>query len=278
MAPANGPFQAPPAGERPVALVADESEGVREAVISVLSRFAGPIEIVEARCGRAALHALLGQRPDLAFISLQLDILSGAEALAFARAQGVSTLAFLMSNRVLPRWVEIATELNAYDFLRTPFDREHVVALLSNWRRMAERSRVLIVDEAEPSRRHVRGVLANTRFPLAVDECADAARAVDLLRHQPYSAALIGCTTGDLGWIDTAARARAAAPATRLILMAAADSPALGEIARLGIATVLRRPFYAPDFDRHFHTLFGLRRPYLLNATGVPARGRAGSV
>lgn len=274
MAQASGPSHGAPRRTRPVAVVADMSAEVRQAVHSVLERFAGPIDVAEAATGREALHLLLDATPDLAFVNLQLRDLSGAEALAFARAHDVSTLAFLMSSQVQPRWIEIATELNAYDFLRTPFDREHLVALLSNWRRMAEPSSLLLVDDTEASRRHLRGVLANTRFPLALDEAQDTAQALALIERNRYAAALITCTSGDLGWIELAAHARSLSPSTKLILLAATESPALGEVARLGLATILRRPFYAPDFDYHFHTLFGLRRPYLLNALRTSAEGR----
>lgn len=253
----------------PAALVADASAEVRAAVAAVLRTFAGPMEIVEARSGRVALDALLGRQPALAFVNLQLPDLTGAEALAFARAAGVRGLAFLMSGQVLPRWVEIAAELDAYDFLRTPFDPEHVVALLSNWRRMSTPRRVLLVDEAEPSRRHVRGVLANTRFPLDVDESEPGQAALDRLAQGRYALALVACGPDPAAWLDLTAKARVVAPDTRLVLMAAAGGVALGEVARLGIASVLRRPFYAPEFDHHFHTLFGLRRPYLLNALGA---------
>lgn len=252
----------------PLVLVADGEAETREAVTSLLRRFAGPVEIAQTGTGRDALAVLLTRQPALAFINLQLRELTGAEALAFARARGVRTLAFLMSGQVLPRWIEISTELNAYDFLRTPFDTEHVVALLSNWRRMAEPSRLLLVDEGAASRQHTRQVLANTRFPLAVDEAASADQALDLLRSGGHGLALIACAPHGADWISTVSRIRALSPRTKLFLMAAGDGAALGEVARLGGATVLRKPFFAPEFDHRFHSVLGLRRPYLLNALG----------
>ena len=70
--------------------------------------------IDEATSGQALCDILLRHRPTLAFVGLQLDDLSGPEAVAVARRAGAEPPCLvLVATRVLPHWQDIATSLGA---------------------------------------------------------------------------------------------------------------------------------------------------------------------
>ena len=146
------------------ALIADDMSGTRLQLAVALRAFDPRITIIEAGSGREAVEAMLRERPEVAFLSLQLPDMTGAEAVAVARMREVKPLTILMSSMVMPRWVELSTELEAYEFLKKPFDPDHVVELLRAARRILAPARALLVEPSAPARQVVRRMLANSRF------------------------------------------------------------------------------------------------------------------
>ena len=128
----NGLSQPAAGGARTLALIADDAPEFRAGIAAAIRRSDPAIRIVEADTGVEARNVLLKRRPQLAFLNLQLPKLSGAEALAWAVARGIKPFTVLMSGAVPARWVELSIELQAYEFLRKPFDPAHVTHLFKD--------------------------------------------------------------------------------------------------------------------------------------------------
>lgn len=254
-------------GARPLALIADDSPEFRRSLADAVTAFDPAIRIAEVENGADARNVLLKQRPELAFLNLQLPKLSGAEALAWALARGIRPFSVLMSGQALPRWVELSNELQAYEFLRKPFDPAHVTHMLEARRRMTTPLRLLLAESLAPTRQLIVRVLAETRFSFEIDEVEDGRHALKALRLAAYDLALIDRHLPGLDGLELACQAARAAPRTRVMLMAASDNVPVGQaVKQFGIAALLRKPFYARDMEIALHTAFSLRRPYLLNA------------
>lgn len=252
---------------RPIALVADDAPGVRLNLSVALKTVDPSIRILEAETGRKAIEILATHKPGLAFLSVQLPEVNGAEVLAYTRAQGTKPFSILMSSLVMPRWVELSNELEAYEFLKKPFDPEHVVSLLKAHKRMQRPARTLLVDDSATARQLVRRMMTQSRFQLEIDETDTGQHALKLLKLTHYDLAVIDVGLVGIDGLETACQARDIAPDTKIILMSGTRSAAMAQAARhFGIVAFLKKPFYARDVDLALHTAFGLRRPYLLNA------------
>lgn len=254
-------------GTRPLALIGDDSPEFRQAIAGAVQSFDPSIRITEVENGVDARNVLLKQRPQLAFLNLQLPKLSGAEALAWAVARGIRPFSVLMSGQALPKWIELSIELHAYEFLRKPFDPAHVTHMLEAHRRMVAPLRLLLAEGAEPARRLIRRVLDDTRFRFEIDEVENGRLALKALRLAKYDLALIDRHLPSLDGLELACQAAEVAPRTRILMMAAGDAGSVAQaVKQFGIAALLRKPFYVWDMEIALHTAFGLRRPYLLNA------------
>jgi CheY-like chemotaxis protein len=211
--------------------------------------------------------------PDVALVDVQLPEITGAEAIAWARRRGVRPVTILMSQLVLPKWVEVSTELRAYEFWRQRLDLAHLRQLLDACRMMRRPMKVLLVDPAASSRAVIRRALSQCSFTLDVEEASSGNHALKLLREKHYDLALIdaGFSGGVSGFV-TAFHARLASPTTKLILMSSRISPSAVRAAnRFGLRSFLTKPFSARDLELALHADFGLRRPYLLNAVTAPS-------
>jgi DNA-binding NtrC family response regulator len=259
-------------------LIADDSASMRQSLAAAIRAYDASIEISEALTGRQALDVLAARSPDLAFINLQLPEISGAEALAYALRKGVRPLTILMSKQVLPKWVEVSTELGAYEFWRKRFDPAHVMQLLDAYRLMRTPMKLLLVDESTTAHDVIMRMLANCRFRLEVGHSDSGTHALKLVRDTHYDVALIDSNFGNgMSGFEIACQIRSASPGTKLILMAGGPAASAMQVARqLGLRSFLKKPFYVRDVEFALHTEFGLRRPYLLNAlVAPPAPARA---
>jgi CheY-like chemotaxis protein len=259
-------------------LLADDSTSMRKNLAAAIRRYDQSIEIVEALTGREALDVLVARSPDIAFINLQLPEISGAEAIAWASRQNVRPLTILMSNQVLPKWVEVSTELGAYEFWRKRFDPAHVMELLRAYRLMRTPMRLLLVEESAAAHDIIGRMMSSSRFSLEVDHSDSGVHALTLIREAHYDLALIDATfSAGISGLEIACQVRAASPATKVMLMANGKAKNAVQAARqFGFHSFLTKPFYARDLDFALHSEFELRRPYLLNALVAPhAQGAA---
>jgi CheY-like chemotaxis protein len=252
---------------------------MRKSLAAAIRNYDKSIDIVEAVTGRAALDVLVGRSPDIAFINLQLPEITGAEAIAWASRQNVRPLTILMSNQVLPKWVEVSTELGAYEFWRKRFDPAHVMELLRAYRLMRTPMKLLLVDESPTAHEIIGRMTANSRFTLEVDHSDSGAHALKLMRESHYDLALIDSSfSAGMSGFEIACQVRVASPATKLILMTSGNAKTAMQVARqFGLRSFLTKPFYARDLDFALHSEFELRRPYLLNALVAPPPARSAS-
>jgi DNA-binding NarL/FixJ family response regulator len=248
-------------------LVADDMAGTRLQLCVAIRAFDPQAVIIEAATGRETLDLLVAERPDVAFVSLQLPDVTGAEALAIGRMKGARPVSVLMSNLVLPRWVDLSTELEAYEFLKKPFDTEHVVQLLRAMRCLLSPARTLLIEESGQARQVIRRMLEGSRFNLAIDETEDARHGLKLLRLTSYDLVIVDANLSGGNGLEIACQTREISPQSRILLTAGGDMARHASAAKqFGIAALLAKPFYPRDVDIALHAAFDLRRPYLLNA------------
>jgi CheY-like chemotaxis protein len=270
----------PAAQSNLVALVADDFPATRSNLVSGIQTYDPGAEIIEVTDGNAAVAALGASVPNIAFVNVQLPKLSGAEALAFSRAQGIKPFTILLSNIVVPEWAELSLRLGAYEFLKKPFDPDHVTHLLRAYDRTRTPIKLLLVDASQASREMVRRILLSSGFSFEIDETDTGQHALKVLRTSHYDLAMIerNLPVGIDG-LETACQASQISPGTKLILMSSADTGPLEQVAgHFGVVALLKKPFYSRDVDYTIHQALGLRRPYLLNALvplGVPLIRRA---
>ncbi len=248
------------------ALVADDAPRTRLALSVAIKSFDASIAVIEAGDGRAAREALLEHRPDIAFVNVSLPEITGAEALAVARSQGVRPFTVLLSSLIVPHWVEISTELGAYEFLKKPLAQSEVDHILHAFCRMQLPVRVLVVDASQRAVEVVRKTLAGSQFKVEIEETDEGKHALKALMLATYDVVMIDVGTTGLDGLETACRIESQSPDTKVVLMSSGAGPLVSMAKLCGLSTGLRKPFYAPDVDVAFHRVFGLRRPYLLNA------------
>lgn len=256
-------------------LVADPADGARLSLTVTLKGFDPTMEIVETTEGKETAAALTKRKPDLAFVNVHMAGMSGAEALAIARHQGARPLTILMADGVMKHWVDLSVELDAYEFLKKPFDADHVTALLKNLRRMREPLRLLLVDESDQARGTVRKIFERSRFSFDIDETDSGRHALKLLQMTSYDLTLIDMNLSGVDGLETACQAREVAPDTRLLMMTVSPGDSLpGALKHFGVEALLTKPFYIRDVEKVFHKIYGLRRPYLMNALTPEAEAK----
>lgn len=262
---------------RPVrVLVADPAAGSRLSLVVTLKGFDAGIEVIETSEGRETLEALTGKRPDIAFVNVHMEGVSGAEALAISRHQGVRPLTILMADGVMKHWVDLSVELDAYEFLKKPIDADHVTALLKNHRRMRQPLRLLLVDHADTARATVRKIFERSRFSFEIDETDAGRHALKLLQLTSYDLALFDMNLKGMDGLETACQAREVAPDTKLLIMSVSPATTLpGALKHFGVEALLEKPFYIRDVEKVFHKIYGLRRPYLMNALTPETEAKA---
>src|SRR3954462_7983864 len=167
---ANGSSPAGSGGPPCRVLVADDNLAFRATLTAEIKAFDPLIEVSGTSPGPETLEALLASKPEMAFVNLQLPGMPGAEAVAWAQARGVRSFTVLMSGTALPKWIEVSTELQAYEFLTKPFDPLHVRDILRARIRMTAPMRLLLAESSKPTRELIRRVLRESRFALSINE------------------------------------------------------------------------------------------------------------
>ena len=269
------------AGGRPpetVALVADASAEARADIVAAIRAWDPAAVAVEAADGDAVVAALMAHRPTIAFVAIALAGLTGPEAIAVAKARGVEVPCLVLTaSRVVPRWAEVAQRLEAYEFLKAPFDPRHVTHLLQADRVRRTPLRLLLVEGSAQGRELIRRVLGRTGFRLEIEETDNGRHALKLMQPTPFDVALIDLGLAGLDGLEVACQAHERAPDTKLMLMTGGDADKLAQASRhFGVDFVLKKPFFARDVELALHQLFGLRRPYLLNALAAEPSANSG--
>ncbi|GJE14078.1 MULTISPECIES: response regulator [Methylobacterium] len=253
-------------------VIADCDAGRRASLRAVVQRFDPQAAIEEATSGQALCDILLQRRPTLAFVSLQLEDLSGPEAVAVARRAGAEPPCLvLVATRVMPHWQEIATSLGAYEVLKTPLDPGHIEQLLHADARRRTPTRALLACSTPAGRSAISRVVARSGFAIELDETDDGRHALKQFKHAAYDFAFIDVKLNGIDGMELACQIQPLGLATRITLLTTSELEPVAQAGRyFGVDAVLRMPFYARDIDLALHNALGLRRPYLLNALTAP--------
>lgn len=250
-------------------VIADGSSATQRELIAALKSFDPRIDIILVSNGDEASEKIIAFKPDVTFVNVKLSGISGPQAVAIARLENVKPVTIMMSDVFHPDWVELSTELEAYEFLKKPFDPEHVVAMMASVTRMKQKLRLLLVEDSQTARTLIRKVIANSRFDLEVDETDGGRHALKMMQRTKYDLALIDLNMQGIDGFETACLAKDVSPETTLLMMSGTKNEKIeGASKHFGVAGFLQKPFYSHHVEDILHDVFGLRRPYLLNATG----------
>lgn len=258
-----------------VALVADASADARADIAAAIRAWDPAVEPIEAETGDAVVAALIRHKPTIAFVGIALPGMTGPEAIAVAKARGVEVPCLVLTaSRVVPRWAEVAQRLDAYEFLKAPFDPRHITHLLQADRARRTPLRLLLVEGSAQGRELIGRVLGRIGFQLEVEETDNGRHALKLMRLTPFDVALIDSS---LDGLEIACQAQEQMPDTKLMLMTGGDADKLAQASRhFGVDFVLKKPFFARDVELALHQMYGLRRPYLLNALAAEPSANSG--
>ena len=92
------------------------------------------MDVTHASNGIECLNAL-DDGVDLAFIDVHMPTMGGMDALWAARIAGNKTFVTLMSGAANRRCIDLARQLDAYEFLTKPFGRPEIDSILNRYRR-----------------------------------------------------------------------------------------------------------------------------------------------
>src|SRR5262245_5820550 len=264
--------------DRPVKmLVADDSQAIRSMFREVVQRSCSLIELVEAADGRDCVKQLSRGDIDLAFIDVYMPELSGLDALRGARHVGIKTFVTLMSGPDSDRFMDLAQQLRAYEFLRKPFGVRDIEQIIETYRRAVGPTKVLIVDDSMTVRKIVQRVLMESIFRMDCYEASDGEAALTYSNQVNFDIVFLDCNMPGLDGLATLDRLRLRNP-DALVVMISSERSHLNEVRALkrGAAAFLYKPFYPQHIDAVLHRLFGLRVPDLMNWDGNSPTPRGG--
>jgi CheY-like chemotaxis protein len=258
-------------------LIADGDAARRGVLAGLVRRFDPTTIISEVASGPEFVDVVRDRRPLLAFVSAQLNQMSGPEAVALARRSGGHLPCLIFTApRAFPQWHEIAEKLGAYEVLRLPLDPAHIDALLRANQRRQQNTAVLVASASEVGRRAIQRVLARSGFNLTVAETDSGRHARKLLQIASYPLAFLDTSLPDLDGLELACQLQPLRLPTQIVLLTSQDPKSVAQAARhVGVEFVLKMPFSGRDIALALHHAFGLRRPYLLNALTKDAAGDA---
>src|SRR5262245_49184829 len=119
-------------------LVVDDEEPARQRLVDLLRKDAGVGQISEAANGLEAIEMILGQRPDLVFLDVQMPELDG---LGVIDAIGPTAMPLTIFVTAYDQHAVRAFEANALDYLLKPYSDERQEAAMARARqRLNERS------------------------------------------------------------------------------------------------------------------------------------------
>jgi DNA-binding NtrC family response regulator len=246
-------------------LVADDSQAIRSIFRQVVERSCSLIELVEVANGRDCIKRLSWGDIDLAFIDVYMPEMSGLDALRGARHVGIKTFVTLMSGPDSDRFMDLAQQLRASEFLRKPFGIREIETIIETYRRVVGPTKVLIVDDSMTVRKVVQRVLAGSSFRMDCYEAGDGDTALAYCNRCNFDIIFLDCNMPGLDGLATLDRIMLRNP-DALVVMITSERNKNNEVRALkrGAAAFLYKPFCAEHIDAVLHRLFGLRVPDLV--------------
>jgi two-component system, LytTR family, response regulator len=113
------------------ALIVDDEPLARASLRTLLEREPDAITIFEARNGHEAASLILGERPDVVFLDVQMPEMSGFDVVREVGAAAMPDVIFVTAH---DRFAIQAFEINALDYLLKPVSEERFAEALSRTR------------------------------------------------------------------------------------------------------------------------------------------------
>jgi len=246
-------------------LVADDSQTIRSIFRSVAQRSCSLIDLVEVANGRDCVKELTRGDIDLAFIDVYMPEMSGLDALRGARHIGIKTFVTLMSGPDSDKFMDLAQQLNAYEFLRKPFGIRDVEGIIETYRKVVGPTKVLIVDDSMTFRRIVEQVLDASIFRLDCYEAPDGATALAYCDRVDFDIVFLDCNMPGLDGLATLDRLRLrSCDAMVVMITGESDQDHEARALKRGAAAFMYKPFSPQQVDTVLHKLLGLRVPDLM--------------
>jgi len=263
-------------------LVADSVASDRFALGAILRRIEPTIEILEAPNGAVAERLLRERNVDIGFIDRRLPGFDGREVQNWASTSDNRSMFVLVSDRLVPKWSEIATLINAYEVMLKPFNESHVENLLKVFWRLNRRADVLIVDRSRTARKIIRDMLERTRFNFRVDETDTGANALRAVKASAFDIVLVDAgVDGGMG-AEAACRVARDAPGSKVVLIGGADMrTSRSALTQFDLSGFILKPFDGAVLESALHDVLKLWRPYRLNAqmrAAAPAAAAGASI
>jgi len=245
-------------------LVADDSATVQAFFKDLADRSPMPIEVTAASTGTECFNLLSRSGFNLAFVNVNLPELSGMEALGLVRRQGDKTFVVLMSAKVTDERLDLARQLNAYEYLVKPFTAADVNAILKTYKQVMVRMATLIVDDSRTIRRVIRQVLESGMFRLSIEEAVDGETALRRFKDGSFDIVFLDYAMPGLNGLETLDAILVKQPKAKVIMISAMPDKNLeSEALKHGAIAFLPKPFFNVDVSRAVHKALGLKIPNL---------------
>jgi DNA-binding NarL/FixJ family response regulator len=263
-------------------LVADSVASDRFSLGAILRRIEPTIEILEAPNGAVAERLLRERNVDIGFIDRRLPGFDGREVQNWASTSDNRSMFVLVSDRLVPKWSEIATLINAYEVMLKPFNESHVENLLKVFWRLNRSADVLLVDRSRTARKIIRDMLERTRFNFRVDETDTGANALRAVKASAFDIVLVDASVyGGMG-AEAACRVARDAPGSKVVLIGGADMrTSRSALTQFDLSGFILKPFDGSVLESALHDVLKLWRPYRLNAqmrAAAPAAAAGASI
>ena len=243
-------------------LIADDLNAVHQLIRDALpGDYSG--NIIHAFDGVECLQAL-DHGVDLAFIDVHMPTMSGMDALWAARITGNKTFVTLISGRSNRRCIDLARQLEAYEFLTKPFGSAEIESILATHRRVSNPMQVLLVDDSPISLKVMRKVLASSVFRLNIEEANTGVEAIARCNSEAVDVVFLDVNMPGLNGYATLARLIRANPRAKVVMISGEhDAPREHEAVKLGAAAIMHKPFFPTEIDAVLHRILGLQSPKL---------------
>ena len=247
--------------------MADSSESDRFSLASILRRIEPTIEVLEAANGPSTERILQHRNVDLSFIDRRLPGFDGREVQNWSSTTDHKSMFVLVSDRLVPKWSEIATLINAYEVMLKPPNESHVENLIKVYAHLNRRSTVLLVDRSRTGRKLVREMLERMRFNFLVDETDTGANALRAVATNPFDIVLVDAGVDDGMGAEAACRVARDAPDSKVVLIVGPDmKTSRSALSRFDLSGLILKPFDGAGLESELHDVLKLWRPYRLNA------------
>lgn len=103
--------------QEPRLLIADDDRAFRETVVEILSPF---FEVIDVPSGEEAIQIVESTTVDLALFDLNMELLTGLDAIRWVRQRQLEIPCILMSSEITCEIEDQARQLDAFSIIRKP--------------------------------------------------------------------------------------------------------------------------------------------------------------